>query len=63
MPGGQLAFGPNGYLYIALGDGNPNGDFTGNAQNRSNLQGKILRIDVNNPYLGRNYGIPKRQSL
>jgi glucose/arabinose dehydrogenase len=48
-----------GYLYIALGDGNPNGDFTGNAQNRSNLQGKILRIDVNNPYLGRNYGIPK----
>jgi glucose/arabinose dehydrogenase len=57
--GGQLAFGPDGYLYIALGDGNPYGDLTGNAQNRSSLQGKILRIDANNPSQGRNYGIPK----
>ena len=57
--GGQLAFGPDGYLYIGLGDGNPFGDLTGNAQNRSSLQGKILRIDVNNPSIGRNYGIPK----
>jgi glucose/arabinose dehydrogenase len=57
--GGQLAFGPDGYLYIALGDGTPYGDSTGNAQNRSSLQGKILRIDVNNPSPGRNYGIPK----
>ena len=57
--GGQLAFGPDGYLYIGLGDGTPYGDLTGNAQNRSSLQGKILRIDVNNPSLGRNYGIPK----
>jgi glucose/arabinose dehydrogenase len=57
--GGQLAFGPDGYLYIALGDGNPYGDLTGNAQNRSSLQGKILRIDVNNPSPSRNYGIPK----
>ena len=57
--GGQLAFGPEGYLYIGLGDGTPYGDLTGNAQNRSSLQGKILRIDVNNPTIGRNYGIPK----
>lgn len=57
--GGQLAFGQDGFLYIALGDGNPFGDLTDNAQNRSSLQGKILRIDVNNPSLGRNYGIPK----
>lgn len=57
--GGQLAFGPDDYLYIALGDGNPYGDLTGNAQNRSSLEGKILRIDVNNPSPGRNYGIPK----
>jgi glucose/arabinose dehydrogenase len=57
--GGQLAFGPDGYLYIALGDGNPYGDLTGNAQNLSSLQGKILRIDVNNPSPSRNYGIPK----
>ena len=47
--GGQLAFGPDGYLYVALGDGNPYGDLSGNAQNRSSLQGKILRIDVNHP--------------
>ena len=57
--GGQLAFGPDGYLYIALGDGNPYGDLTSNAQNLSSLQGKILRIDVNNPSPSRNYGIPK----
>jgi glucose/arabinose dehydrogenase len=57
--GGQLAFGPDGYLYIALGDGNPYGDLTGNAQNLSSLQGKILRIDIDNPSSGRNYGIPK----
>jgi glucose/arabinose dehydrogenase len=56
--GGQLAFGPDGYFYIALGDGNPYGDTTGNAQNCSSLLGKILRIDLNNPSQGRNYGIP-----
>jgi glucose/arabinose dehydrogenase len=56
--GGQLAFGPDGYLYIALGDGGPYGDILGNAQNRSSLLGKILRIDVDNPAQGRNYGIP-----
>jgi glucose/arabinose dehydrogenase len=56
--GGQLGFGPNGYLYIALGDGNPYGDLSGNAQNLSALQGKILRIDVNNPSKNSNYSIP-----
>lgn len=56
--GGQLAFGPDGYLYIALGDGGPYGDILSNAQNRSTLLGKILRIDVDNPSQGRNYGIP-----
>ena len=38
--GGQLAFGPDHYLYIALGDGSPYGDILGNAQNRSSLLGK-----------------------
>ncbi len=57
--GGQLAFGPDGYLYISLGDGNPKGDATGNAQNRSSLFGKILRIDVELPSQGRNYSIPQ----
>jgi glucose/arabinose dehydrogenase len=57
--GGQLVFGPDGYLFIALGDASPYGDLYGNAQNCSSLFGKILRIDVNNSSAGRNYGIPK----
>jgi len=56
--GGQLAFGPDGYLYIALGDGQPYGDLAGNAQNCSKLQGKILRIDVNISSHDREYAIP-----
>lgn len=56
--GGQVAFGPDGYLYIATGDGGSGGDPNNNSQNRSNLLGKILRIDVDNPSGGNNYGIP-----
>jgi glucose/arabinose dehydrogenase len=56
--GGQLAFGPDGGLYIATGDGGSGGDPQGNGQNLQTLLGKILRIDVNNPSAGRNYGIP-----
>ncbi|OGD45837.1 glucose sorbosone dehydrogenase [Candidatus Bathyarchaeota archaeon RBG_16_48_13] len=56
--GGQLAFGPDGYLYIGLGDGGSGGDPLGNGQNRLTLLGKILRVDVNSPSSGRNYGIP-----
>lgn len=56
--GGQLAFGPDGYLYIGLGDGSPYGDLSGNAQNCSSLFGKILRIDINNPSQQKNYSVP-----
>lgn len=44
--GGQLAFGPDGYLYIGLGDGGGSGDPYKNAQNPGALLGKMLRIDV-----------------
>lgn len=56
--GGQLAFGPDGYLYIAVGDGGSGGDPDENAQNRSTLLGSILRIDIDNPSGSNNYGIP-----
>ena len=47
--GGGIAFGPDGYLYIALGDGGSGGDPLGNAQNTNSLLGKLLRIDVSQP--------------
>lgn len=56
--GGQLAFGADGYLYIATGDGGSGGDPQNYAQNRASLLGKMLRIDVNATEKG-NYGIPK----
>ncbi len=55
--GGKLAFGPDGYLYIALGDGGAWGDQHNYAQNKASLLGKILRIDVNKTDKGL-YGIP-----
>jgi glucose/arabinose dehydrogenase len=64
--GGNIAFGPDGYLYIGMGDGGSAGDPGGRAQNINSLLGKMLRIDVDhssgtkhyrspasNPYVGR----------
>ncbi|MCA9833976.1 MAG: PQQ-dependent sugar dehydrogenase [Thermomicrobiales bacterium] len=59
--GGQLAFGPDGYLYIGLGDGGSQGDPNGNGQNLQTWLGKILRIDVDPTVVpsGQTYVIPE----
>ncbi|MFI6009633.1 PQQ-dependent sugar dehydrogenase [Streptomyces sp. NPDC051243] len=53
--GGDITFGPDGYLYIAFGDGGSGGDPHGNGQNLDTLLGKLLRID---PSGGKPYAIP-----
>lgn len=57
--GGQLAFGPDGMLYIGLGDGGWEGDPNNRAQDTTSLFGSVLRIDVKIEEEGRKYGIPK----
>lgn len=56
--GGQLAFSPGGYLYIASGDGGSAGDPNNNAQSLGSYLGKILRIDVDRQDSGKNYAVP-----
>ncbi|TWT40182.1 Soluble aldose sugar dehydrogenase YliI precursor [Thalassoglobus neptunius] len=57
--GGTIAFGPDGYLYVGLGDGGSANDPFNNAQNLSSLLGSILRIDIDSTQDGKNYAIPE----
>jgi glucose/arabinose dehydrogenase len=56
--GGCIKFGPDGYLYIALGDGGSGGDPQNNGQKKNTLLGKILRINVNNSSASEPYVVP-----
>lgn len=55
---GQIRFGPDGYLYIALGDGGGSGDPEENGEDRTTLLGSILRINVDETQGDLNYSIP-----
>lgn len=57
--GGMLLFGPDGYLYVGTGDGGPQEDPHGHAQDMHILDGSILRIDVDGRDPGLEYTIPK----
>lgn len=57
--GGKMKFGPDGYLYIGVGDGGWEGDVINVGQDLHTWLGKMLRIDVNVSSPDRGYGIPK----
>ena len=56
--GGDLLFGPDGYLYAFFGDGGGGGDPEGNGQDRSALLGKVLRLDIDHPAGDLGYSSP-----
>jgi glucose/arabinose dehydrogenase len=57
--GGTVVFGPDGYLYLAVGDGGSANDPDKNGQNLGTLLGKVLRLDVDHKDPGKNYATPK----
>jgi glucose/arabinose dehydrogenase len=56
--GGSIRFGPDGMLYLSLGDGGSGGDPLGNGQNRETLLGSVLRIDVRDASEATPYAVP-----
>ena len=56
--GGDLAFGPDGYLYHAAGDGSADSDANLRGQDITHLNSTMIRLDVDHPSQGRNYSIP-----
>jgi uncharacterized repeat protein (TIGR03806 family) len=56
--GGNILFGPDGYLYYGLGDGGSGGDPENRSQNLQVVFGKMMRLDVDNIPAGKRYGIP-----
>ncbi|MBE2223697.1 MAG: PQQ-dependent sugar dehydrogenase, partial [Anaerolineae bacterium] len=56
--GGQLQFGPDGYLYVGMGDGGAAADPQGNGQNAETLLGAMLRLDVDGGSGDAHYGVP-----
>jgi glucose/arabinose dehydrogenase len=57
--GGDLAFASDGLLFVSSGDGSSDSDSDLTGQRLDDLQGGVLRIDVDHPDPGRNYGVPK----
>jgi uncharacterized repeat protein (TIGR03806 family) len=57
--GGDIAFGNDGYLYISTGDGSSDSDANLTGQNLNDLQGSVLRIDIDRAGGGRNYDVPQ----
>ena len=57
--GGHIAFGPDGFLYVGMGDTGPQGDPRGHGQDLSTLLGKMSRIDVDHTEADRPYTIPR----
>ncbi len=57
--GGEAIIGPDGYLYVSTGDGTSGSDVNNSGQDLDDLHAVMMRIDVDHPDPGRNYGIPK----